>query len=218
MRCSTTTGKGLVWGLALTILLGLLFTSVQAYEYAHAAFSFGGNIYGATFFMATGFHGFHVIVGTIFLIVCFFRALARPFHARAAFRLRGGGLVLALRRRGLALPLRLHLCLGLGRRDGPLMRYVVLLEDEPSKADVRPQLMPQHLAFLTGAREGNPGSGPAFRFRRRSRPAASGSSKPTDEKRVRALVEADPFYAAGLRRSVRVLAWKRVFAGGKALI
>lgn len=75
--------KGLVWGLALTILLGLMFTSIQAYEYAHAAFAFsrnnGGNIFGSTFFMATGFHGFHVIIGTIFLTVCFFRAVAGHF-------------------------------------------------------------------------------------------------------------------------------------------
>ena len=75
--------KGLISGLALTILLGVLFTSIQAYEYAHAAFAFsresGGNIYGSTFFMATGFHGFHVIIGTIFLTVCFFRALAGHF-------------------------------------------------------------------------------------------------------------------------------------------
>jgi cytochrome c oxidase subunit III len=40
---------------------------LQAYEYSHAAFGFAGNIYGANFFMATGFHGFHVIIGTIFL-------------------------------------------------------------------------------------------------------------------------------------------------------
>ena len=66
--------QGLKWGLVLTVLLGALFTSVQAYEYAHAAFSFGGSIYGATFFMATGFHGFHVIIGTIFLTVCLIRA------------------------------------------------------------------------------------------------------------------------------------------------
>ena len=45
----------------------MLFTACQAYEYSHAAFAFSGNIYGATFFMATGFHGFHVIIGTIFL-------------------------------------------------------------------------------------------------------------------------------------------------------
>jgi cytochrome c oxidase subunit 3 len=77
--------QGLKWGLALTIVLGLIFTSVQAYEYAHAAFSFGGNIYGATFFMATGFHGFHVIVGTIFLIVCLIRANLGHFTPQQHF-------------------------------------------------------------------------------------------------------------------------------------
>jgi cytochrome c oxidase subunit 3 len=81
--------KGLKWGLALTIGLGLMFTGIQAYEYAHAAFAFnrdnGGNIYGSTFFMATGFHGFHVIVGTIFLIVCLFRALNGHFRPEKHF-------------------------------------------------------------------------------------------------------------------------------------
>lgn len=67
--------KALVQGLTLAIILGVLFTIFQAYEYQHAAFDFSGNIYGATFFMATGFHGFHVIVGTIFLAVCLIRAL-----------------------------------------------------------------------------------------------------------------------------------------------
>src|SRR6201989_995307 len=71
--------QGLKYGLILTILLGMSFTGVQAYEYGHAAFSFAGNIYGATFFMATGFHWFHVLVGTIFLIVCLFRAMAGHF-------------------------------------------------------------------------------------------------------------------------------------------
>ncbi|HXT07416.1 MAG TPA: cytochrome c oxidase subunit 3 [Roseiarcus sp.] len=66
-------------GLALTILLGLSFTALQAWEYAHAPFSFSNSIYGATFFMATGFHGFHVIIGTIFLIVCLVRASAGQF-------------------------------------------------------------------------------------------------------------------------------------------
>ncbi len=71
--------EGLKMGLIIAILLGALFTVFQAYEYSHAAFGFAGNIYGASFFMATGFHGFHVIVGTIFLGVCYFRARAGHF-------------------------------------------------------------------------------------------------------------------------------------------
>ncbi len=77
--------RGLIMGLVATIVLGLIFTSVQIYEYAHAAFSFGGNIYGSTFFMATGFHGFHVIVGTIFLIVCLIRAVQGHFTPKQHF-------------------------------------------------------------------------------------------------------------------------------------
>ena len=77
--------EGLKWGLVLTIALGILFTGIQAYEYAHAAFSFSGNIYGATFFMATGFHGAHVIIGTLFLIVCLGRALAGHFTPKQHF-------------------------------------------------------------------------------------------------------------------------------------
>jgi cytochrome c oxidase subunit 3 len=71
--------RGLVWGLVVTIALGALFTFVQATEYSEAGFQFSGNLYGATFFMATGFHGFHVLVGTIFLIVCLIRALRDSF-------------------------------------------------------------------------------------------------------------------------------------------
>jgi cytochrome c oxidase subunit III len=70
---------GLKLGLFCTILLGLSFTCIQISEYSHAQFAFKGNIYGATFFMATGFHGVHVIIGTIFLIVCLGRALAGQF-------------------------------------------------------------------------------------------------------------------------------------------
>jgi len=54
-------------GLALTILLGIYFTSLQALEYWEAPFSIADAVYGSTFYMATGFHGIHVIVGTIFL-------------------------------------------------------------------------------------------------------------------------------------------------------
>jgi len=71
--------KDMINGLILAIVLGALFTFFQAYEYSHAAFGFSGNIYGATFFMATGFHGAHVLIGTIFLAVCLFRAMAGHF-------------------------------------------------------------------------------------------------------------------------------------------
>ena len=66
-------------GLWLTVALGALFTCVQAYEYAHAGFTFGGHIYGSTFFMATGFHGAHVLIGTIFLAVCLYRVYLGHF-------------------------------------------------------------------------------------------------------------------------------------------
>ena len=71
--------KGLKWGLICTIILGVAFTCVQAYEYGHAAFNYKGHIYGATFFMATGFHGAHVIIGSIFLMVCLLRAYLGHF-------------------------------------------------------------------------------------------------------------------------------------------
>ena len=71
--------RDLVNGLILAIVLGVLFTAFQAYEYGNAAFGFAGNIYGANFFMATGFHGLHVVIGTIFLGVCLLRALNGHF-------------------------------------------------------------------------------------------------------------------------------------------
>jgi len=71
--------KALVQGLAIAIVLGLLFTTFQAVEYSEAPFGFAGNIYGASFFMATGFHGAHVIIGTIFLFVCLVRAMRGEF-------------------------------------------------------------------------------------------------------------------------------------------
>jgi cytochrome c oxidase subunit 3 len=77
--------KGLINGLWLTVILGVAFTCVQAYEYTHAAFTYGGHIYGSTFFMATGFHGAHVIIGTIFLAVCLGRAYAGHFTPQQHF-------------------------------------------------------------------------------------------------------------------------------------
>jgi len=66
--------KHLIWGLTLTVLLGAIFMCVQGYEYASALFGFRDGIYSSTFYMATGFHGFHVTVGAIFLGVCLWRA------------------------------------------------------------------------------------------------------------------------------------------------
>ncbi len=72
----------LVRALRYTVILGVIFTGFQAYEYIHALkhyFNFTDNVYGANFYMATGFHGFHVIVGTIFLAICYFRAKNKSF-------------------------------------------------------------------------------------------------------------------------------------------
>ena len=79
--------KGAKIGLLLTIALGIMFTSVQAYEYNHILTeklfygpeAVNSGLYGSAFFMATGFHGFHVIIGTIFLSVCLIRLLRGAF-------------------------------------------------------------------------------------------------------------------------------------------
>ncbi len=77
--------QSLIYGLLLTVLLGLTFTCVQAFEYSHAHFGFRDGIYSSVFFMATGFHGFHVIVGSIFLIVCLVRAIKGQFTPERHF-------------------------------------------------------------------------------------------------------------------------------------
>lgn len=62
-------------GLAIAVILGICFTFLQAYEYKHAAFGLSDTVYGGVFFMATGFHGAHVIIGTIFLLICMIRLM-----------------------------------------------------------------------------------------------------------------------------------------------
>ncbi|MEQ8347157.1 MAG: cytochrome c oxidase subunit 3 [Sneathiellaceae bacterium] len=65
--------KSFLQAMILTVILGVLFSCVQVYEYSHAEFGFRDGIYASTFYMATGFHGAHVLIGTIFLIVCLLR-------------------------------------------------------------------------------------------------------------------------------------------------
>nr|AYR05333.1 cytochrome c oxidase subunit 3 [Coleoptera sp. ACP-2013] len=68
-------------GLALTIVLGMYFTFLQGLEYIEAPFTIADAIYGSSFFMATGFHGLHVIIGTTFLAICFFRHIKNHFSS-----------------------------------------------------------------------------------------------------------------------------------------
>nr|NP_996544.1 cytochrome c oxidase subunit III [Ornithodoros porcinus]BAD12474.1 cytochrome oxidase III [Ornithodoros porcinus] len=67
--------KNTTLALAITVILGLIFTGLQSWEYIQASFSISDSIYGTTFFMSTGFHGLHVIIGTSFLSVMFTRIL-----------------------------------------------------------------------------------------------------------------------------------------------
>lgn len=71
--------------LLITILLGLYFTILQASEYFETSFSISDGIYGSTFFIATGFHGLHVIIGSTFLIVCLLRQLKFHFTSKHHF-------------------------------------------------------------------------------------------------------------------------------------
>ena len=73
--------KGFMNGLLYTIILGISFTCLQVVEYMHAPFVFSDGIYASAFYIATGFHGFHVIVGTLFLLVCYMRGRAGHFTA-----------------------------------------------------------------------------------------------------------------------------------------
>jgi len=67
------------WGLGVTVYLGVYFTILQLAEYNNATYSIGDSVFGSTFFVATGFHGLHVIIGTTFLFVMWFRTLNNHF-------------------------------------------------------------------------------------------------------------------------------------------
>lgn len=65
--------------LIITVILAVIFTGLQGFEYATAPFTISDGVYGSCFYLATGFHGFHVIIGTLFLMVCFFRLYLNHF-------------------------------------------------------------------------------------------------------------------------------------------
>ena len=78
--------RSLIMGLGLTIMLGMTFTALQIMEYSNAPFRFsGGGVYPAIFFLATGFHGAHVFIGTSFLVVCWYRSRAGQFTTTRHF-------------------------------------------------------------------------------------------------------------------------------------
>ena len=83
----------LVMGLAMTVTLGIMFFCLQAYEYGHAYhemdLTLNSGIYGSTFYMLTGFHGLHVTIGTIMLIVIMMRAMKRHFSQHNHFAFEG---------------------------------------------------------------------------------------------------------------------------------
>nr|YP_009241024.1 cytochrome c oxidase subunit III [Shijimiaeoides divina]AMK46123.1 cytochrome c oxidase subunit III [Shijimiaeoides divina] len=71
--------------LMITIMLGIYFSILQGYEYLESSFSIADSIYGSTFFMATGFHGIHVIIGTTFLFICLLRHINNHFSMNHHF-------------------------------------------------------------------------------------------------------------------------------------
>lgn len=85
--------KQLILGLAITVALGFTFVGLQAYEYGHAIthmnMTLGSGIYGSVFYMLTGFHGFHVTMGSIMLLVILFRSMAGHFTPKHHFAFEG---------------------------------------------------------------------------------------------------------------------------------
>jgi cytochrome c oxidase subunit 3 len=75
----------MISALSVTIFLGIIFTCFQALEYNTAPFNINDGIYGSVFYMATGFHGFHVLVGTIFLAVGLWRQINSQFTRQHHF-------------------------------------------------------------------------------------------------------------------------------------
>jgi cytochrome c oxidase subunit 3 len=74
-----------VLGMLITIFLAILFTGWQGFEYYNAPFTMSDSVYGSIFYLTTGFHGFHVFIGTCFLVVCLYRLYFDHFSCRRHF-------------------------------------------------------------------------------------------------------------------------------------
>nr|YP_002229157.1 cytochrome c oxidase subunit III [Polystoechotes punctata]ACH90006.1 cytochrome c oxidase subunit 3 [Polystoechotes punctata] len=72
-------------GLLFTVLLGIYFSILQGFEYIESPFTIADSVYGSTFFMATGFHGLHVLIGTTFLLICLIRHINFHFSTNHHF-------------------------------------------------------------------------------------------------------------------------------------
>jgi len=77
--------KQAIFSLIITIVLAVIFTGLQVFEYCSSNFTISDSVYGSTFYMATGFHGFHVMIGTIFLTVCLVRLIQYHFTQQHHF-------------------------------------------------------------------------------------------------------------------------------------
>ena len=74
--------KGAIRGTLVTVVLAIIFTALQGYEYSQAPFTIADSVFGSAFFCSTGLHGLHVIVGTIFILVGFFRIINYHFSTK----------------------------------------------------------------------------------------------------------------------------------------
>lgn len=74
--------NGLIWGLLITLVLGVVFLTMQMYDYSQLPFGVSDTVYGTTFFTLTGFHGAHVAGGVIFMTVCLVRSMGGQFSEK----------------------------------------------------------------------------------------------------------------------------------------
>jgi len=93
--------------------------------------------------------------------------------------------------------------------------YVITMEDEPKNADARPKFQKDHVAYLEGILGKLRSAGPATDPKTGAAAGAIWMVEAGGIDEVQSLLEADPFYKAGLRKNVRIVAWKQVFVEGK---